>query len=149
MFAIAITIEVGNGNSTLFWADHWIHGCSIENLAPVVFASIAPRIRKTRTVAEALHNDVWLQDIRNGGGLSWYGIAKKFQLWDCLLEINLTKQDDHHIWRFDDSGVYFSKSTYWAYLNGSTTFEPWRPTVEVMGTSQIQIVLWLAICNRF
>ncbi|GJN24054.1 hypothetical protein PR202_gb11765 [Eleusine coracana subsp. coracana] len=63
LFAIATYTEVGNGNNTLFWSDRWLHGFSIENLAPAVFNSIAPRIRKTWTVAEALDGAVWVQDV--------------------------------------------------------------------------------------
>jgi len=38
LFTIAVTTEVENGNNTIFWTDHWLHGYSIENLAPTVFA---------------------------------------------------------------------------------------------------------------
>ena len=90
-------MEVGNGNNTLFWTDRWLHGCSIENLAPTVFACVPPRIRKNRTVAEALNNGEWPREIQ--GGLSWAGIREFLQLWDCLIEIVLTDQEDRHIWR--------------------------------------------------
>ncbi|GJM87700.1 hypothetical protein PR202_ga03679 [Eleusine coracana subsp. coracana] len=106
----------------LFWSDRCLHGCSIEALAPAVFACIAPRIRKTRTMAEALNNEVWLQDIRNGGGLSWHGIRGFLRLWDCIRNISLADQEDRHIWQLDDSGCYSSKSAYKAYFNGSIIF---------------------------
>jgi hypothetical protein len=41
LFAIAVTTEVGNGHSTLFWTDRWLHGCLIESLAPAVFACVS------------------------------------------------------------------------------------------------------------
>jgi hypothetical protein len=42
--------------NTLFWTDRWLHGCSIEKLAPTVFAHVSPRICKSHTVADALTN---------------------------------------------------------------------------------------------
>jgi len=108
LFTIAVATEVGNGHNTLFWTDRWLHGCSVENLAPTVFACVSPRIRKSRresrTVAEALTNVEWPRDIQ--GGLSWTGIREFLQLWDCLLGINLTDQEDCHTWRLDASGCY-------------------------------------------
>jgi hypothetical protein len=126
LFAVAVTTEVGNGNNTLFWTDRWIRGCSIETLAPTVFAVIAPRIRRIRTVADALADEQWLQDIRNGGGLSWHGIRDFLRLWDCIMNITLHgDQEDRHIWQLDGSGQYSSKLMYRSYFNGSVTFEPW------------------------
>jgi hypothetical protein len=37
LFSIAVSTELGNGNNTLFSSDRWLHGCSLENLAPEVF----------------------------------------------------------------------------------------------------------------
>jgi len=58
LFAIAVNTEIGNGNNTLFWTDKWMHGCSLENHAPMVFASVPPRIRKKETIADALDNNI-------------------------------------------------------------------------------------------
>jgi hypothetical protein len=146
LFTIAVTTEVGNGNNTLFWTDRWLHGCSIENLAPTVFACVPPRIRKTRTVAEALNNGEWPRDIQ--GGLSWVGIGEYLQLWDYLIEIALTDQEDRHIWRLDASGCYSSKSAYKAYFFGAVTFEPWRRLWKTWAPAKCKMFLWLAIRNR-
>lgn len=54
LFQIALESNVGNGNSTLFWKDKWIMGCSIVDLAPLVVAEVPARIRNKRMVAEAL-----------------------------------------------------------------------------------------------
>lgn len=106
LFAVAVATEVGNGNNTLFWSDRWLHGSSIESLAPPVVASISPRIRNERTVTDALENGVWVQDVRNGAGLSWHGIREILKSWDCLRNFTLSDQEDHHIWKFEASGCY-------------------------------------------
>ncbi|GJN13632.1 hypothetical protein PR202_gb00357 [Eleusine coracana subsp. coracana] len=120
----------------------------MEKLAPEVFAVILPRIRQTRTVAEALHGEVWIQDIQRGGGLSWQGITEFLQLWDCLMEITLSEQEDHHIWRLNGSGTYSSKSAYKAFFNGSITFEPWCRLWKSWAPPKCKFFLWLAIRNR-
>jgi hypothetical protein len=42
-FRIAICLEVGNGEDTLFWIDRWLHGQCIADLAPSLFAAILQR----------------------------------------------------------------------------------------------------------
>jgi hypothetical protein len=99
LFAIAVSTELGNGNNMLFWTDKWLHGCSVENLAPAVFASVPPRIRKRQTMAEALDNNKWVSVIR--GGLSWIGIREFLQLWDCVQGFELNELEDRHIWNLE------------------------------------------------
>jgi len=144
--SIAVTTEIGNGQNTLFWTDRWLHGCSTENLAPTVFARVSPRIRKRRTVAEALSNVQWARDIH--GGLSWIGMREFLQLCDCLMSITLTDQEDRHIWRLDTSGCYSSKSAYKAFFYGAATFEPWHRLWKSWAPSKCKMFLWLAIRNR-
>lgn len=46
-------------------------------------------------LSEAYHNETWLDDIRNGGGLSSHGIREFLRLWDCTMDIILSNQEDH------------------------------------------------------
>jgi hypothetical protein len=110
LFAIAVSTDLGNGKNTLFWSDKWLHGSSLENLAPVVFASVPSRIRKRQTVAEALDNNKWVSAIH--GGLSWIGIREFLQLWDCVQGIELNELEDRHILNLEPGGCYSSKSAY-------------------------------------
>jgi hypothetical protein len=97
-------------------------------------------------VAEALNNGEWPRDIQ--GGLSLVGIREFLQLWDCLIEIVLTDQEDHHTWRLDASRCYSSKSAYKAYFFGAVTFEPWRQLWKTWAPAKCKMFLWLAIWNR-
>jgi hypothetical protein len=38
--------EVGNGSSTLFWTDKWLHGHRLGDMDPTLFAAIPNRISK-------------------------------------------------------------------------------------------------------
>jgi len=46
MFAIAVESMVGNERNTLFWTDRWLHGCSLEDLAPNVVNCVPIKFRK-------------------------------------------------------------------------------------------------------
>ena len=87
MFAIAVEFTVGNGRNTLFWTDRWLHGCSLENLAPNVVRCVPIKFRKMRTVNEALQENLWVSDIRNT--LGWLGLAEYLQLETRGLKIIL------------------------------------------------------------
>ena len=54
-------------------------------------------------------------------------------------------QEDRHIWRFDASGCYSSKT---AYFNGLVTFEPWPRLWKSWAPAKCKFFLWLAIRNR-
>ena len=87
MFAIAVEFTVGNGRNALFWTDRWLHGCSLENLAPNVVRCVPIKFRKMRTVNEALQENLWVSDIRNT--LGWLGLAEYLQLETRGLKIIL------------------------------------------------------------
>jgi len=119
----------------------------VENLAPEVFASVSPRVRKRQTVAEALDNNKWVSVIRRS--LSWIGIREFLQLWDCVQGLQLNDFEDRHIWKLEPGGCYSSsKSAYRAYFQGSVTFEPWRRLWKTWAPNKCKIFLWLAIRNR-
>ncbi|GJN40201.1 hypothetical protein PR202_gb29382 [Eleusine coracana subsp. coracana] len=140
--------QVRDGKNTLFWSDRWLHGCTIKSLAPTISASMPARMSNRRTVAEALEDEMWLQDVRSCGGLSWHGIREFLRLWDCLLDVMLSDEEDKHIWQMEVSGCYSSKSAYKAYFNGSVAFEPWRRVWKTWAPQKGKFFLWLAIKNR-
>ena len=95
-FAAAIYSEVGNGAATLFWTDRWLHGQSIADLAPRLFATISVRRRKKRTVQEALTNQAWISDIQ--GALTVGVLIEYLHLWDILFDFQLHPDSgDKHI----------------------------------------------------
>lgn len=86
MFAISMVTSIGNGANTLLWSDHWLHGCSLEELAPEIHKSVPMRMRQ-RTVEQALCDRTWVADIR--GALSMAGLTEYLQLRDALADITL------------------------------------------------------------
>ncbi|GJN20314.1 hypothetical protein PR202_gb07677 [Eleusine coracana subsp. coracana] len=137
---------IGNGRTNLFWKEKWIHGSSIAELAPTVIAAVPAKTWDTRLVAEALVNQNWAHDIE--GGISMIGLYELFQLADILADVVLSEEEDLHIWRFDNSGQYTTKSTYLAFFNGAIQFEPWRRIWKSWAPAKCKIFLWLAVRNN-
>jgi hypothetical protein len=121
LVASSMYTTVGNGKNTLFWRDRWLNGCSIAELAPEVISKVDKKVASTRTVHQALEDMLWVRDIKPT--LSLVGIQQYLALWETLGEIVLTLQEDHHVWRFESSGLFSSRSCYKVLFLGSITFE--------------------------
>ena len=136
MLAISVSSLVGDGRSTLFWKDRWLHGKSIEDLAPALVPFVSKRARSRRTVHEAMQDLHWVSDI--GGGLSVPAIVDYLKLWDALENVQLLEdQPDQHLWTPESSGSYSARSAYARFFVGSTTFEPskrlWKSWAPIDG----------------
>jgi hypothetical protein len=117
IFIISETSLVGDGRSTCFWVDRWLHGQKIEDLAPALFASMPKQIAKKRAVQEALKDLTWVRDIR--GSLQDHALLEFLVLWDILQEFHLTPGvADLHRWTPSNSGAYSSKSAYDRFFLG-------------------------------
>ena len=121
MFAISVVTWVGNGEKHFFfWADRWVHESCLEELAPNVFKSVAPRLRNKRTVAEPFLELTWIADI--WGAIDWHSLAKYLQLWDMLSNIALNDNTDAHKWMFEPSGNFSTRSAYRAFFHWFNLF---------------------------
>lgn len=146
LFAVLVVTSVGNGENTLFWSDRWMHGLSLEEIAPTVTKIVPLRIRKKKTVAQALHDHSWVAGIR--GALPMACLVEYLQLWDVLEKIVLNHTEDQHQWRFESSGQFSIKSAYRTFFIGSTSFEPWKRLWKSWAPGNYKMFLWLAIHNR-
>ena len=54
---------MGNGQNTLFWEDRWLGGYCVADIAPNIRARVQTRTRSTHTVAWALQDNAWAQDV--------------------------------------------------------------------------------------
>jgi len=105
-----------SGENISFWTDRRIHGYCLHDLALSVFKSIPPRLMNKRTVPEAYHELTWVTDIP--GALGWHGLAEYLQLWYMISDIALNDIEDAHLWRFESSGIFCTRSAYHAFFIG-------------------------------
>jgi hypothetical protein len=87
VFTASTMMEVGDGESALFWEDEWLDGRSIKEMAPEVYALVPKCRRKARTVREALIDRVWIPDI--AGAPSALALWEYVQLWGRLRDVQL------------------------------------------------------------
>jgi len=87
MFQASIYVELGDGRKALFWTDRWLQGKSLVDVAPSLCRVIGPRIKKTRTVAQALQANRWTKDI--SGALTVQVILDYLLVWDLMRGVNL------------------------------------------------------------
>ena len=146
LFAISVVTAIGNGENTHLWTDCWLMGTRLEELAPSVFQAVPARVRKSRTVAEALVDHSWVSDIR--GALSLCGLMEYLELWDALTNFQLNSTADQHHWKFESSGTFSSKSAYRAFFIGSIQFELWKCLWKSWAPNKCKIFVWLTVRNR-
>ena len=144
--SIAVETTIGNGRNTLFWTDRWLHGCCLGDLAPNVVQCVPTKLRKKRTVNEALQENLWVFDIRNT--LGWRGLAEYLEVWDLIAAVNLTNTEDIHRWKPHASGLFSTWSAYRSYFVGSIPFEPWKRLWKSWAPGKCKTFVWLAMRNR-
>jgi len=144
---MAVASEVGDGSNTLFWEDRWLHGQRICDLAPLIYTLVPRRIAKNRTVAEALVNMRWVQDIT--GIVSVQLILEFLSLSELIAAVPLRAGvPDKHCWRLSSSGCYSAKSAYAALFEGSVLFSPWERVWKSWAPNKCRFFMWLVAHNR-
>jgi hypothetical protein len=146
LFSISVTSLVGDGRSTYFWTDQWLHGQNIENIAPALFAAVPNLIASKRTVHEVLEDHRWVGDMSS---LQAQSLLDFLLLWDTVQEIQLDPAVlDCHRWTPSNSGVYSSKSAYDRLFLGAIQFEPAKRIWGMWAPPRCKFFLWLASLNR-
>jgi hypothetical protein len=117
VFNCLAKISVGDGSKVLFWTDRWIEGYSAQEIAPLVVASMATRVRNSRKVVDALQHEDWIRDI--DANISMEGWLQCIMLWEALDGTQLDpSRPDCFRWSGSASGQYSAKATYNSLCQG-------------------------------
>ena len=147
MFQASIYVELGNGHKALFWTDRWLQGKSISDLAPCLTDAVGPRIKKQRTVAEALNGDAWVRDI--AGALTVQVILDYFLIWDLTRDIQLDENSTDAIcWKWTSDKVFTTASAYRSFFIGQHPVEGARLLRKTRAPAKCKIFIWLVIHDR-
>jgi len=115
MFQASIYIELGDGGKALFWSDRWLQGKSLMDLAPCLVNAVCGRVKKRRTVAQALQNRQWILDIT--GALTVQVLLEYLQVWDRLQGVRLQEnQPDKICWKWTSDKMFSTSSAYLAFF---------------------------------
>jgi hypothetical protein len=79
--------EIGDGSSTLFWKDRWLHGQRLVDIAPRLVAAIPKRRFNQQTVHQALTENRWALDIQ--GAITVGVLVECLQVWETLQSVQL------------------------------------------------------------
>jgi hypothetical protein len=73
-----------------FWTGKWLDGISVDQIAPEVVNLIHPVTKARRTVAEAVPNNKWIEDIKKPISVSSFN--QVLEIWEKLrtFSLNLT-----------------------------------------------------------
>lgn len=146
LFDASIKVQVGSGTRTFFWRDSWLDDRFIEDIAPSLAILISSRVKKSRTVAQALYNRQWVRDIT--GGLSIAALIEYLHLLDRLEQVQLDPhQDDIISWKRTPHGRYSAQSTYLLMHQGVTLFPGADLLWGCWALLRVKLFLWLA-CRR-
>lgn len=145
-FKASTFIELGNGNSALFWEDRWIQGQSVHDLAPNLLQLVSRRRRRTMTVREGLTNRQWTRAIARN--MTIIIAAEYLDLWEATSDIILGNHQDKMIWRWTPDGQYTSKSAYMMMHTGSIRFRGHSMIWKTWAPLRVKIFLWLAFRRR-
>jgi len=147
LFAISVISSVGDGASTLFWTDRWLHGQSLSQLAPDLISLVPNKFLNSWTVRDALYNLQLVRDIK--GGVHVQALLEFLRVWDMLQEIQLLPGvPDHHVWTPSASGIFSSRSAYARFFEGAVKFEPCKRMWKSWAPPRCKFFLWLATLNR-
>jgi hypothetical protein len=147
LFNVAVNAIVGNGEKILFWTDRWLDGYTMAEIAPNLSKAVPKRTARRRTVAQALHNRSWTQDVK--GARTVEVLLELFQIWDIVDGFVLHPQTpDQYKWNLTHDGSYSSKSAYAAFFEGSIKFGPWRRIWKTWAPPRCKFFIWLVFHNR-
>jgi hypothetical protein len=125
----------------LFGEDNWRASCSIKLLAPNLWVSVSPRVRRSRIVQEDLSTGPrgirWVADITHARTVQV--IVQFLSIWDLVQAVRLSSEPDKFIWKWSPNGQY-SSSAYAALFLGR---------VDILGARQIWNTLMPGKCKFF
>lgn len=131
----------------LLWRDRWIHGFSVEDIAPMIFALVDTRTINRRTVQQAFVEEQWIEDIQNTTSF-----MAQVQLMHLRHAIATVRRDcnalDVFSWPCATAEVYSARSTYSRLCQGLTR-SPHAPAIwRRWAPLKCKIFTWFAAQYR-
>lgn len=114
LFQAATSITLGNGEKTSIWHDNWLQKCCPKDIAPSCFRLAK---RKQRKVQVVLLGNKWLASFRQFSTVK--EIHELVHLGSLLQDVNLSAIPDDISWKWNEAGIYTSKSAYLFQFEGS------------------------------
>jgi hypothetical protein len=147
MFEASTSIVVGCVSITWFWRDKWMDGHSIESLAPVLISTVDKWAIRVCTVAQALQDNCWVNDI--SGSVSALGLQQTLMLWKQIHAISLVQSaPDRFLWKWSSSNQYSASSAYQVFFIGQSSILGAKELHKVRAPLINKLFVWLALLGH-
>ena len=147
MFRASTFFELGDGHNALFWDDRWLHGKSLPDVASSLCAAVGPRIRKSRTVAQALQGDSWINDI--SGALMVQVIMDYLLIWNMTRQVQLVSgRADRLCWKWTADKKFSTSSAYQSFFIGQHPVQGAGLLRKTRAPAKCKFFFWLVIHDR-
>ena len=146
MFQNSTYIELGDGNTALFWSDRWLHGTSLEDMAPCLCNAVSARVRAQCTVAQALTNKQWIKDI--SGALTVQVLIEYLHVWDQMELIHLNRDPDRLCWRWTADRRFTTASAYRSFFTGQHAVKGAKLLCKARAPPKCKFFIWLVPHDR-
>lgn len=98
-------------------------------------------IRKNRTLADALRDGRWIQDLR--GRVNAQNLHEFVELWGRAAAVTLRTGSDGFRWRFSAAGTYSATSAYLLQFSGATRSNLRASIWSIKAPAKCKFYLWL------
>jgi hypothetical protein len=125
-----------------------MHGAAVESMAPLLVAAVSPRVRKPRTVADAVQNARWVRNI--SGSLFIPALVQYISLWSRVQELQLSGEPDRFIWECAANQQYSATSACRALFLGQFSIPRTKELTKVRANPHppCKFFLWFALLGR-
>ena len=148
LFETATVSVVGDGASTFFWTDRWLHGGlrRVRDEAPNLFLKVPKSARCSRRVREGPAGG-WLEDIPPD--LDAREICELLSLADSVEGYALTGETaDEFRWSLEANHQYSARSAYRAFFEGKVEMAGAQQIWRSRAPNKCKFFLWLALRKR-
>ena len=147
LFNTTTKVALGNGERTMFWLDKWINGKTIQDIAPNVYEITNPEIKAKRTVAQALNNGAWIEDIKRPVTINTF--MQALAIWEECQEVTLSPlTEDKWEWSWNPKGVFTTSSVYQAHFKTKISCDLAEAVWRAWAPTKFKLSMWLFIRRR-
>jgi len=119
----------------------------MTDIVPCLCAAVGSRVKKMRTVAEALQDDHWIADI--SGALTVQVLLDYLLVWDMTRAVQLQPdQPDKVCWKWTSDKVFSSSSAYKSFFIGQQPVEGATLLWKARAPDKCKIFIWLVLHDR-
>jgi hypothetical protein len=150
LFNVSVRIELGNGETILFWEDPWIGGLCDQAIAPDLLPLVRPAVRRRRSVRDGLLGNSWASDI--SGPLTVPAVVQYLRLWAAVAAVPFEEHGEDNAdkvtWKLRGDGQFSSRTAYRLLFQGTIGLPGAHLVWHSFAPLKFKMHAWLALRRR-